>query len=409
MQKDCRYIRKIKNLKIQEQGLNRQVEQVIKIFTQIIGEEVANKPVEDEIIEQITPKMLEKLYTVSQKHDLAHIVAAFLQKHSLLEEGVLANKFTQSFYAAVMRYENIQYEFERICELFDSEQIIYIPLKGSEIRKFYPEPWLRTSCDIDILIHPEDLEQACELLSSRFEYRKEPCVYKDVSLYSPSGVHLELHFMIQEDSETLDKVLSKVWEYVHPIEEGRYQYAMTPEFLLFYVFAHMSYHFSIGGCGMRVFIDIWLLCKKVEYDKVIFQELCEESGIWKFAQAVNSLVEVWFEGETHNELTREVEAYVIAGGMYGTSETSIIAKKTQTPKKGMFLLRRLFMPYKKLRLLYPRLKKMPVLYPYYTVVRWCSVLNEDVFNRVTNEVKLNNEIEQKQVDELKNLFDKLGI
>ena len=31
-------------------------------------------------------------------------------------------------------------------------QIPFLPLKGSVIRQYYPEPWMRTSCDIDILV-----------------------------------------------------------------------------------------------------------------------------------------------------------------------------------------------------------------------------------------------------------------
>lgn len=385
------------------------MEQVIKLFTQLIKAEVTGESLCEDVIKQITPEIKEELYIISKKHDLAHIVAVVLQKHNLLGEDALSKKYSQALYMAVMRYENIQYEFNQICELFEAEQIVHIPLKGSVIRKYYAEPWLRTSCDIDILIRPEDLDRACELLVSRLHYDEKSRDYKDVSLYASSGVHLELHFMILEDVKSLDRVLDKVWEYVHPIEADKYLYVMTPEYFLFYIFAHMSYHFSGGGCGVRAFVDIWLLTKHIDYDETVLQEMCEQSSIWQFVQSVRKVTNIWFEDEVHDELSRDIESYVVIGGIYGTKETSITAKKTKTPGKVKYILQRIFMSYRHLCILYPRLKKVPILYPYYTVVRWCKVFQDDIFVRVANEAKLNGEIEQGQVDELKLLFDKLGL
>lgn len=385
------------------------MEKVIKLFMQIIKAEVTGESLREDVIADMTPEMMERLYRISNKHDMAHIIAAFLQKQNMLGEDAISKKYSQALYMAVLRYENIRYELERISELFNSEQIAFMPLKGSVIRRFYVEPWLRTSCDIDILIRFEDLDRACELLSTRFDYRKDHCSAKDVSLFSPSGVHLELHFKMQKKMDTLGDLLSKVWTYAHPIEEESCQYEMTAEFFLFYIFAHMYRHFSTGGCGMRTFVDIWLLTTHLKYDEVVLQKLCEDGEIWQFVQVARRLIEVWFEGKPYDELSRRMESYVVVGGTYGTSETSMTVKKTETPGRVKYLLKRIFMGYKSLCTLYPRLEQMPILYPYYTIVRWCTVLNADVFNRVTKEAKLNGDIQKEKVDELRDLFNELGL
>lgn len=385
------------------------MEKVIKIFTQIIRAEVTADTLGDDIVKQITPTVLERLYLISNKHDMAHVIAAFLQKGNLLGEDALSKRYSQALYMAVMRYENIQYELERVCGLFESERIAYMPLKGSVIRKFYSEPWLRTSCDIDILIRMEELDKACELLGTRFGYRKDYCSPKDVSLYAPSGVHLELHFKMQKQLNILGDTLSKVWDYAQLMKEGGYQYKMTTEFFLFYIFAHMSRHFATGGCGMRTFVDVWLLTTQLQYDEEILKELCEEGKIWKFVQTVKKIIRVWFEGEPHDELSRRMESYVVVGGTYGTSETSMTVKKTETPGRAKYLLKRIFMDYGQLCTLYPKLEKVPILYPYYTIARWCTVLNADVFDRVTKEAKLNGDIQKEKVDELRDLFNELGL
>ena len=47
--------------------------------------------------------------------------------------------FQGAMYRAVNRYVQMDYEIRRIGEVFDREQIPYIPLKGAMMRQYYPE------------------------------------------------------------------------------------------------------------------------------------------------------------------------------------------------------------------------------------------------------------------------------
>ena len=86
--------------------------------------------------------------------------------------------------------------------------------------------------------------------------------YHDISLFSPDNVHLELHFSIKEAQDNIDGLLSKVWDYCVPTENSSYRYKFTSEYFIFHQTAHMSYHFLNGGCGIKPFIDLFLLNKK---------------------------------------------------------------------------------------------------------------------------------------------------
>ena len=46
---------------------------------------------------------------------------------------------------AIYRYEKINYELNRLRSALNEAQIPFIPLKGSVLRQYYPEPWMRTS------------------------------------------------------------------------------------------------------------------------------------------------------------------------------------------------------------------------------------------------------------------------
>ncbi len=133
---------------------------VEKVFFALIRFEINGDELCDEIKNLITPDILPALFKLSKRHDLAHLVGDALDKNGLLPDGTEAKKrFLQERNMAVYRYEQIQYEYEQICEVLEKAKIPFIPLKGSVIRQYYPEPWMRTSCDIDILVKENILEE----------------------------------------------------------------------------------------------------------------------------------------------------------------------------------------------------------------------------------------------------------
>ena len=106
-----------------------------------------------------------ELYRLSKEHDLAHFVGCELEKLSLLSNDEISNKFRKQHYAAVFRYKGMEFAISEIKDALCEAKIPHIPLKGSVLRYEYPEPWMRTSCDIDILVKRTDIDRACEILA----------------------------------------------------------------------------------------------------------------------------------------------------------------------------------------------------------------------------------------------------
>ena len=74
---------------------------------------------------------------------------------------------------AVYRYERINYELNCLTEALNQAEMPFIPLKGSILRQYYPEPWMRTSCDIDILVREEDIDAATQAIEKKLGYEYE--------------------------------------------------------------------------------------------------------------------------------------------------------------------------------------------------------------------------------------------
>lgn len=312
------------------------------------------------------------LYRLAKHHDMAHLVADALSKNGILPENEnLKNAFERAHMLAVYREIQMRAVMQKIREIFCREKIQFVPLKGEVIRSLYPEPWMRTSCDIDILIHEEDLKKAMQVLTAAGFITDGKRDYHDISFFF-GGVQLELHFHIRENIAQIDGLLSEVWENIE--KKSDMEFFETPEFYLFHHIAHMVYHFLSGGCGIKPFLDLWLLRKSGDYSDEKIMSLIRKCDLVPFYLSVNHLTDVWLEGKAHTELTRQMEFYILSGGVYGISENSNAVGAVRRKGKFRYLWSVAFPSLEMMRFLYPRLRKYPVLLPFYYAHRFFSKL-----------------------------------
>lgn len=349
---------------------------VENIFFALIRFEINGTELGDDIKNLITPEMLPALFKLSKKHDLAHLVGDALDKNGLLpDESEAQKRFLQERNMAIYRYEQMQYELEGICEALENAKIPFIPLKGSVLRQYYPEAWMRTSCDIDVLV-PEDSAQAArEYLVEVLHYVCGEQTTHDISLYAESGVHLELHFDLIEDyvSESNKQVLSNIWEVCSLKTGAKYQREMSDEVFYFYHMAHMAKHFKNGGCGIRPILDDWILNQRNENEQAR-QSLLQKGGIYTFAKQIWQLSACWFSGMPHTPFSLEMEQYILKGGVYGNSENRIAVQQVKKGGKLRNVLSRIFIPYNLLKTQYPILEKYKIMFPFCQIARWWCLL-----------------------------------
>ena len=341
----------------------------------------------EEVKNLITPEVLPALFKLSKKHDLAHLVGDALDKNGLLPDGLEARKrFLQERTMAVYRYEQLQYELEQICETLEEAKIPFLPLKGSVLRGYYPEPWMRTSCDIDILVKEEVLETATQCLCEKLEYvSEEKRTVNDLSLYAPSGVHLELHYDLTEGDKYGKDILSDMWVYATTVEGKNCHLQLSDAAFYFYHIAHMVKHFEHGGCGVRPFLDLWLLCHSIDFSRRDREELLEKGGLFAFARACEKLSTVWFADVVYDDIDQRLEEYILTGGVYGSLQNRVGMQQAKKGSKVKYILSRIFISNKELKIKYPVLEKRPCLVPFYHIKRWLKPLT----NRKSGQQSMN--------------------
>lgn len=357
-----------------------------------------------------TNELLDKVISLATKHDIAHLVALSILNNGLSRDE---NKSRLEKYAfqAFYRCEVQNHELRKICEALEKAKIPFIPLKGSVMRNYYPEPWWRTSCDIDILVDQHNLQKAISCLTENLKYTEHKYNSHDVTLSSENGICLELHFYLGEEGRANFAVetLKNVWDYAMPKCGYSYWLELSDDMFYYYHIAHMAEHFETGGCGIRTFVDLWILDNLKSIDIKKRNKLLNEGNLLKFADTVRKLSQIWFDGANHDITTKQLEDYIISGGVYGNIENNVKVQQIKKGNKFRFVMSKIFLPAVCLERIYPSVKTHKWLLPFMQVRRWITVAMRGISPRTKAELKKNREISSTQSDQMQIFLENVGL
>ncbi len=383
---------------------------ISKTVTDLLRMEITGNPLDRTLFENIGNEEWKSVYRLSKSHDIAHLIADIAISNNLVADMEIAEKFKKQLVIAVYRYKRIQNELETVKKVLDGGKIPFIPLKGSVIRDLYPQPWMRTSCDIDILVRESNFAKATEVMEAN-GYSQLCQTAHDISFVGDSKVHVELHRTLIEEGTIgkAERFLDHVWDYAEP-KDGSYEYLLKDAMFYYYHLAHMAKHLENGGgCGIRTFIDLWILNKQNKNNTDKRNELLALGGLDKFAEAANELTRHWFENGEISPITEQLEQFIITGGVYGTSENSIIMARGKNKSKFKYLLKRIWLPYSMLIGIYPNLRGKRILQPFYEVRRWAKLFKYDVFKSRKNEFEMSISVSNEKANQVTNMLSELGI
>ena len=167
----------------------------------------------------------------------------------------------------------------------------------------------------------------------------------------------------------------------------------------------MAKHLINGGCGIRFFIDTYLL-NRAEFSREKREKLLANGGLLDFEKTAAHLAEVWFGEENHTALSHDLENWVLSAGIFGDIE-NYVAIRRENSSKLKYVLSRLFLPYSELKLYYPKLEKHPFLLPFYHIARIVRHIKAGRLKYSSNELKKSLQDNQNTSSAL--LLKKLGL
>lgn len=173
-------------------------------------------------------------------------------------------------------------ELEKIYEILATHQIGCAPLKGVYLAYYgYPHPALRTMSDIDLLIRPDEVERAFQvMLEHKFICHSagNRSLHHMPPLQSPQGFEVELHSHI---------LSGNAFRCTHDMLWGNSRQAsfrgkpitlLAPEMHLLHAVNHAFRHNLVAG--IKTFVDVAYLFKNGNIDFETLKECSVKAGFF---------------------------------------------------------------------------------------------------------------------------------
>ncbi len=322
----------------------------------------------------LSDETLAYLYNAARVHSLYPIISKVIIENGLVEkESGYYQPFRKQMLKFVCRRENYDFVLNMISAEFNKFKIPFMPLKGSVLKEYYPEPWMRTGTDIDILVKKEDLEKAANILENELKLNFVSKSSHDVVYITESKVRVELHYSLNEPGYKEFQPLKGIWSVAIKQDDG-YLHKMPNEYFYTYHIAHMAKHFVCGGCGLRYIIDTKVILDNLEIDQNSACELIEQCGIDKFEATVKNLCDVIFADKKHTDVTEAFEHFILTGGTFGSLANKSAIGQAKKGSGFKYALSRIILPQEQISNFYPILKTKKWLTPIYQIKRWCRII-----------------------------------
>ena len=326
----------------------------------------------------------ENVFLMAKKHSVISLSFHAVQKLKNGPEPELMKKWSTRNAKLLAQCVNQETEYCALTTCFEEHEIPFLPLKGSVIRDLFPMPHLREMSDIDILVPVDKIQEACALAQS-MDYHILSTVSHHVELQKPPYMDLELHTGLIAPTYEYYEYYKDPWEKAY-LQKGKFWYAMKNEDVYLYLLTHSAKHYYFSGTGIRSVIDIYLFNRayRSSMDREYIAQELKKLNLEAFAKQMEALSEYWFSGRKWEASAdvEEMQSYILASATYGTKSNrdlnelrSYMQKgKSERGAKAAMFLHMVFLPCDEMRLMFPVLKKCPVLLPFCWVVRWFRIL-----------------------------------
>lgn len=327
------------------------------------------------------------LYKLTSALNVSTIVGYVLNKKSIKDDY-----FEKTLFKSINRYERLLKTRKEIDLLFNSK-VNYLYVKGTSIAKYYPEPYLRYSRDIDIVVK-ENLDSACKLL----EKSGYKCITKTPQEYSyeKNDIVVDLHRTYMEEKDSLEEIFKDA-KILNQELDINYKYL----YLLIHCMKHMIY----GQLEYRFFVDLFYLRQLI--DKNVVNDLLEKCNMTLFDSRVNHYLD-YLLNDKNDDIVNDIDDFILQYAFdYGNKNRVLINSQNKSGFK--YIISRLFIPYDKMCYEYPILKKNKILLPIFYIVRLFKPLKKNRLKYTYKEI--NNTINKNpnDINKIQDFINKMGI
>jgi len=276
----------------------------------------------------------------------------------------------QSFLQAVYVDTRFTLLREQLGAKLREENVPHIFLKGACLKNDYPNPALRTMCDMDVLVYTRDYGKIRKIaLSLGAEPGHSDGNHRNYTF--PGGVTVEFHPNLLHHGTPVGTQINPGWQYAR---DGGDSCALelTEEGLYLNTMCHLANHFVAGGVGVRFVLDVWVLrhLRKAQPDRAFVEAELARFGLLDFGKNVEALAEKWFSQGSETAVPDGLEEYILTSGSHGVSQRAMLNAVALSPggSRTSALMKKAFYSREELEDRFPWCKGKPWLLP----AAWCT-------------------------------------
>lgn len=324
------------------------------------------------------------LYNYQKEQDVSNMAYVALKK--LGYDAAQLKEFQDDYKLNLLREARFELGGQQVFDALEKSGIPFLPLKGAILKNMYPNPALRTFTDIDIYVG-DRLADAEQILFKLGYEKTGDDEHNDVGYSKKPSLHIELHKDLFPDDYDFEGYFDE--PYVHTdIKEGyKYYHLYRNDAFFIHVLCHLYKHFTFGGCGLRQYLDIYVMTKKMQLDMPYICSELRSFGMEGFLDTTLTLNRFFFDGEKPTDETIEIAEFVFNNSTFGNADNRLVLDydKGHGEKRTLwgnikYFMDRWQLNYSQMKPRYKILKHLPFLLPFCWIHRFFSAL---IFRRDT--------------------------
>ncbi len=316
------------------------------------------------------------------------------------------------FYSLMLKNQKQLSKLDIVINEFEKNNIDYMLLKGTVLKKLYPFPEMRSMSDADVLIRQEEYFDKIKPVMLDLGFSDSGESDHEFMWKSPD-LYLELHKrIIPSYNKDFYEYFGDGWRLADSNENCRYFMKKEDEYI--YIFTHLAKHFRDGGIGIKNFTDLWIY--RTKYTDLNFDYILEELeklSLREFYTNIEHTLDVWFDNKEPDEISDYITSYVFESGAYGSLKNREIASRVKDMQVSggnaknsinKHILNKIFPSYQVMSKNYRTLNKAPYLLPIFWIIRLLQLIlfKRDNIKNASKRINLLNSDDINNFDEILN-------
>ena len=320
-----------------------------------------------------------KLYSFARFHGVTEMLSGAAEEFHTIPDEV-KKQMRRDAELAIFCEANQELGAGVILDAFEECGIDCMPLKGYIIKHMYPSVEMRGMCDVDVLIHTDDMERIRPIMENNGFMMSVESHHEYV--YKSNTITVELHkSVVPCYNRDLYEYYGDGWGFAKRKPGYNHRYEMATEDLYVYTAAHTAKHYLNGGAGIKHVADNYVMRHKAEMNRQYIETELAKLGLIRFESILSRLADVWFGDGGYDGETKEMAYYILNSGAWGTKERADSSRVYRESKNGEYtsarlkvFFRTLFPSRQALSMRYGKIATHRPLYPFIAVYRWFDVL-----------------------------------